>query len=58
MEAYSKHPVVKKANDPGKLMDVGEFLRHVRQASWWISWSGRVLSHGRRRAGAGHYRLG
>ncbi len=31
MEAYSKHPVVKKANDPGKLMEVAEFLRHVRR---------------------------
>ncbi|MEJ7637810.1 MAG: hypothetical protein WKF75_07460 [Singulisphaera sp.] len=25
MEAYSKHPVVKKANDPGKFMEVAEF---------------------------------
>ena len=31
MEAYSKHPVVKKANDPGKLMGVAEFLRAVRR---------------------------
>lgn len=31
LEAYSKHPVVKKANDPGKIMDVGEFLSHVRR---------------------------
>jgi adenine-specific DNA methylase len=31
LEAYSKHPVVKKANEPGKLMDVSEFLRHVRR---------------------------
>ena len=30
MEAYSKHPVVKKANEPGKLMEVSEFLRAVR----------------------------
>src|SRR5206468_3545326 len=29
--AYSKHPVVKKANEPGKLMEVGEFLRAVRR---------------------------
>jgi putative DNA methylase len=45
MEAYSKHPVVKKANDPGKLMDVGEFLRHVRRlvVDFVV---GRVLSHG------------
>jgi putative DNA methylase len=31
LEAYSKHPVVKKANEPGKLMEVGEFLRAVRR---------------------------
>ena len=31
MEAYSKHPVVKKANEPGKLMEVCEFLRAVRR---------------------------
>ncbi len=31
MEAYSKHPVVKKANEPGQLMMVSEFLRHVRR---------------------------
>jgi putative DNA methylase len=31
LEAYSKHPVVKKANDPGKTMEVGEFLAHVRR---------------------------
>jgi hypothetical protein len=31
LEAYSKHPVVKKANDPGKTMEVGEFLSHVRR---------------------------
>jgi hypothetical protein len=31
MEAYSKHPVVKKANEPGKLMEVNEFLRAVRR---------------------------
>jgi len=31
MEAYSKHPVVKKANDAGKTMEVGEFLSHVRR---------------------------
>jgi len=30
MEAYSKHPVVKKANEPGK-MTVSEFLTHVRR---------------------------
>jgi adenine-specific DNA methylase len=31
LEAYSKHPVVKKANDPGKTMEVSEFLAHVRR---------------------------
>ncbi|OGA45322.1 MAG: hypothetical protein A3G25_00555 [Betaproteobacteria bacterium RIFCSPLOWO2_12_FULL_63_13] len=31
LEAYSQHPVVKKANAPGELMTVPEFLRHVRR---------------------------
>ena len=31
MEAYSKHPVVRKANAPGEVMGVGEFLNHVRR---------------------------
>jgi hypothetical protein len=31
LEAYSKHPVVKKANESGQLMAVSEFLRHVRR---------------------------
>jgi adenine-specific DNA methylase len=31
LEAYSKHPIVKKANEPGKVMSVTEFLRHVRR---------------------------
>lgn len=31
MEAYSRHPVVKKANDPGQIMTVDEFLVHVRR---------------------------
>lgn len=31
LEAYSKHPIVKKANDPGKTMSVAEFLRAVRR---------------------------
>ncbi len=31
LEAYSKHPVVKKANAPGETMSVGEFLGHVRR---------------------------
>jgi hypothetical protein len=31
LEAYSKHPVVKKANAPGETMSVGEFLTAVRR---------------------------
>ena len=31
LEAFSKHPVVKKANQPGTLMTVSEFLREVRR---------------------------
>ena len=31
LEAYSQHPVVKKANAPGEIMGVGEFLTHVRR---------------------------
>jgi putative DNA methylase len=31
LEAYSKHPVVRKANEPGKVMEVSEFLRSVRR---------------------------
>jgi len=31
LEAYSKHPVVKKANDPGQVMSVSEFLTQVRR---------------------------
>jgi adenine-specific DNA methylase len=31
LEPYSRHPVVKKANDPGKIMEVSEFLRAVRR---------------------------
>ncbi|MEW5867008.1 MAG: DUF1156 domain-containing protein, partial [Bacillota bacterium] len=44
LEAYSKHPVVKKANEPGRTMTVPEFLRHVRRfvVDFVV---GRVLSH-------------
>jgi len=44
LEAYSKHPVVKKANEPGKVMEVSEFLRHARRivVDFVV---GRVLSH-------------
>ena len=31
LEAFSRHPVVKKANQPGTLMTVSEFLREVRR---------------------------
>ena len=31
LEAFSKYPVVKKANDPDQLMSVSEFLREVRR---------------------------
>jgi hypothetical protein len=31
LEAYSRYPVVKKANEPGVLMSVSEFLGHVRR---------------------------
>jgi len=31
LEAYSKHPVVKKADEPNTVMVVSEFLRHVRR---------------------------
>jgi putative DNA methylase len=44
LEAYSKHPVVKKANEPGAVMEVSEFLRAVRRivVDFVV---GRVLSH-------------
>lgn len=31
LEAYSKYPVVRKANEPNAAMGVGEFLTHVRR---------------------------
>jgi putative DNA methylase len=31
LEVYSRHPVVKKANKPGEVMNVSEFLGHVRR---------------------------
>ena len=43
MEAYSKHPVVKKADKPGQKMDVSEFLDHVRREVVDFA-VGRVLS--------------
>lgn len=45
LEAYSKHPIVKKANEPGKIMEVHEFLQHVRRmvVNFVV---GQVLTHG------------
>lgn len=31
LEIYSRHPVVRKANSPGEVMNVSEFLGHVRR---------------------------
>ena len=31
LEAFSKHPIVKKANDPDQVMNVSEFLREARR---------------------------
>ena len=44
LEAFSKHPAVKKANDPNQLMSVSEFLREVRRmvVDFVV---GRVLTH-------------
>lgn len=45
LEAYSRHPVVKKANEPGRIMEVHEFLQHVRHmvVNFVV---GQVLTHG------------
>ena len=45
MEAFSKHPVVKKADEPGAVMTVTEVLRQVRRlvVDFVV---GRVLTHG------------
>ena len=45
LEAYSKHPVVKMADDPGKTLTVTEFLNHARRmvVDFVV---GRVLSRG------------
>jgi adenine-specific DNA methylase len=44
LEAYSKHPVVKKATAPGEVMSVADFLRSVRRlvVDFVV---GRVLTH-------------
>jgi adenine-specific DNA methylase len=31
LEAYSEHPIVKKANEPDQILTVSEFLSHVRR---------------------------
>ena len=45
LEAYSKHPVVRKANAPDEIMSVSEFLREVRRmvVDFVV---GRVLTNG------------
>ena len=45
LEAFSKHPVVKRANAPNQSMTISEFLRQVRRmvVDFVV---GRVLSHG------------
>ena len=45
LEAYSQYPAVKKASEPGALMTVTEFLRHVRRivVDFVV---GRVLTRG------------
>ena len=50
LEAFSKHPAVKKANAPDELMSVSDFLREVRRmvVDFVV---GRVLTRGRRRVG-------
>ncbi len=43
LESYSKYPIVKMVNEPGKLLNVSDFLKHVRRmvADFVV---GRVLS--------------
>ena len=45
LEAFSKHPAVKKANAPDEIMTVSEFLREVRRmvVDFVV---GRVVTHG------------
>lgn len=51
LEAYSKYPVVKKADEPNSLMTVSEFLREVRRlvVDFVV---GRVLNHSEGIAGS------
>ena len=50
LEAFSRHPVVKRADDPGKRLTVADFLRHVRRmvVGYVV---GRLLAHGEGSAG-------
>ncbi|MEW6037269.1 MAG: DUF1156 domain-containing protein [Pseudomonadota bacterium] len=56
LEAYSRYPAVKKASEPGVLMGVDEFLRHVRRivVDFVV---GRVLTHGEAEAAVGDHPL-
>lgn len=56
LEAYSRYPAVKKASEPGVLMGVDEFLRHVRRivVDFVV---GRVLTHSEAEAAVGDHPL-
>ena len=56
MESYSRYPAVRKASEPGQLMEVREFLGHVRRivVDFVV---GRVLSHGEADAPIGDHLL-
>ncbi|MDE2815969.1 MAG: DNA adenine methylase [Chloroflexota bacterium] len=56
LEAYSRYPVVKKASEPGVLMGVDEFLRHVRRivVDFVV---GRVLTRDSAEAASGDHAL-
>ena len=56
LEAYSRYPAVKKASEPGALMGVDEFLRHVRRivVDFVV---GRVLTRGQDGAAVGDHPL-
>ena len=50
LEAFSRHPLVKRADEPGKHLTVADFLRHVRRmvVGYVV---GRLLAHGEGTAG-------
>jgi len=56
LEAYSRYPAVKKASEPGVLMRVDEFLRHVRRivVDFVV---GRVLTRGEAEGAVGDHPL-